>query len=125
MPAKTTRAASSKRATASKASAGNVPVALDMFAPDQPPQSMFYKVDSPPPKPPFAPLVMSNCYYKNSARADAMLIIRMLANQSAKSKNFEDFQEQIAREIKIKRGRFDAETMARDALISRLEKKRV
>ncbi|MDR1907847.1 MAG: hypothetical protein LBQ43_03215 [Holosporales bacterium] len=92
---------------------------VEMFAPEVKAPSPFFKVNSPPPKPAFAPLVMSNCFYKNSARADAMLILRMLANQNAKYGDYDGFMEQLDREISLKNGDFDAETMARDALINK------
>jgi hypothetical protein len=94
----------------------------DMFGPEAPTQSTFFKINTPPPKAPFAPLAMGNCFFKNAARADAMLILRMLANQNAKAGNIDGFFEQINREIAIKSGELDAETAARDALICKFLK---
>jgi hypothetical protein len=94
----------------------------DMFAPEVPVPSILVKINTAPSKAPFAPLAMGNCFFKNAARADAMLILRMLANQNAKAENVDEFFKQINREIAIKSGDLDAETVARDALICKFIK---
>lgn len=71
----------------------------------------------------FPSLFMNNGFYRNTARSEAILTLRILANQSAKSlqnktaKNH--FLGYIYREIHIKSGRFEAEIMMRDALINK------
>jgi hypothetical protein len=62
---------------------------------------------------------MQNGFSKNSAKSDAMLILRMLTNQNIKVGNVTEFLCQVNREINIKNGRFESEIMARDALINK------
>ncbi|MDR0631436.1 MAG: hypothetical protein LBF66_02620 [Holosporales bacterium] len=90
-----------------------------MFSQEAKKPSPFFKTTTTLPKAPFTPLKISGGFYKSAAKADAMLIIRMLANQSAKNGNYCEFLEHLNREISLKNGDFDAETMARDALMSR------
>jgi hypothetical protein len=90
-----------------------------MFAPEKNAPSPFCKTNAPISKAPFAPLKMSGCFNKGAAKSDAMLIIRMMANQSMKDRKYCEFLEHLTREISLKNGDFEAEVLARDVLMSR------
>ncbi|MDR1207888.1 MAG: hypothetical protein LBJ89_00890 [Holosporales bacterium] len=90
-----------------------------MFSPEKNTPSPFCKTNSPISKAPFTPLKMSGCFYKGAAKSEAMLIIRMMANQSAKDRKYREFLEHLNREISLKNGDFEAEVLARDALMNR------
>lgn len=87
------------------------------------PASPFYRV-TPRTKsaaPSFPTLLMSNGFDRNAAKADAILTLRMTANQSAKAlpASKEAFLKALGREVALKRGDFEADMMMRDALMEK------
>lgn len=67
----------------------------------------------------FPTLLMSNGFTRNAARNDAILTLRMIANQAAKNSASNAFLRTLGREISLKRGDFEPEMMMRDALMER------
>lgn len=68
---------------------------------------------------PFPTLLMSNGFDRSAARNDAILTLRLTANQALRASAPNAFLEAVGREIALKRGDFDSETMMRDALMDR------
>lgn len=66
---------------------------------------------------------MLNGFYKSTARTSAIYVIRTIENIVSKNlklkKNKGEYIDNIQREIKIKSGFLDAETVVRDSLINR------
>ncbi|GHS94187.1 hypothetical protein AGMMS49949_07890 [Alphaproteobacteria bacterium] len=121
-----------KKAVLKKTEEGASPFqAQDLFGNAAPPQeaSPFHPVKnaSGTEKSTFPIITMENGFDKSSARADAILILRMRANRLAKSlasaSTRASFVQQIQREIALKDGSFDAETMARDSLMAQFLEK--
>lgn len=67
----------------------------------------------------FPTLLMSNGFTRNAARNDAILTLRMIANQAAKNSASDAFLRTLGREISLKQGDFEPEMMMRDALMER------
>lgn len=101
-------------------------VETDMFATVQPQaraKSPFYPVShTPAAAKSFAPpITLMSGFSKSQAKTDAIYILRGLANQAWKKTPIDKsaFLAQVKREIGLKEGQFEAETLARDSLLQR------
>lgn len=70
--------------------------------------------------PVFPVLLMSNGFDRNAARSEAILALRMSANQAARGLCAKDaLLKALGREIALKRGDFEPDMIMRDALIEK------
>ncbi|MDR0625093.1 MAG: hypothetical protein LBF72_01410 [Holosporales bacterium] len=85
--------------------------------------SVFYKVTCASGEPARALLSVKSAFARWEANADAIMILRLLANQCAKSPQscggLLKFLQNIYREIALKNGTLEAGVLARDALVDR------